>query len=189
MPTIMTHAFVPLAVGMALGSRVVPPRLLIAGTLAAMLPDADVVAFKLGIAYADDFGHRGASHSLLFALLVGAFGAVAHRSLGTTRWRAMAWLAVCTASHPLLDALTNGGLGVALLWPWSDARLFAPWTPIRVSPIGAGFLSQRGVMVLLSEARWVWAPTLAVAGVLTAMRMVWRRTPAFPTRDSQTDGA
>jgi inner membrane protein len=79
-------------------------------------------------------------------------------------------LFACTASHPLLDALTNGGLGVALFWPWSDARLFAPWRPIAVSPIGAGFFSARGLAVLGSDLRWVWLPTLGAALTIAAIR-------------------
>ncbi|MDO8697617.1 MAG: metal-dependent hydrolase, partial [Pseudomonas sp.] len=77
MPTILTHAAVPLALGLGLGSRIVPPRLLLAGVLAAMLPDLDVLAFLLHISYADDFGHRGISHSLLFALSVGLLALLA----------------------------------------------------------------------------------------------------------------
>jgi len=170
MPTIFTHAVVPLAVGIACGARRLPPKLIAAGMLAAMLPDADVVAFKLGIAYADDFGHRGASHSLFFAAIVGAIGAMTHRYFGVRAWLAAAWLFACAASHPLLDALTNGGLGVALWWPWSDARLFAPWRPIAVSPIGNGFFSARGVAVMASELRWVWLPCAALAAVGLALR-------------------
>ncbi len=163
MPTVLAHAAVPLALAVALGSRAIPPRLLAAGIVAAMLPDFDVIAFKLGIAYADAFGHRGASHSVLFAACVGVFGALCHRVWRCSPWRAASWLFVCTVSHPLLDALTNGGLGVALAWPWSEQRLFAPWRPIAVSPIGADFFSHRGLAVLVSEARWVWLPALLLA--------------------------
>lgn len=171
MPTIFTHAVVPLALGLALGRRVVSPRLIAAGMFVTIAPDFDTVAFKLGIAYADQFGHRGASHSLLFALAVGLFGAVIAPWLRTTRSRALLFLAFCTASHPLLDALTNGGLGVALLWPWSQERVFAPWRPIAVSPIGAGFFSARGVAVLWSEFLWVCLPTFAISVVLWAVRI------------------
>ena len=38
------------------------------------LPDADVIGFRFGISYADAFGHRGFSHSLAFALLMGCAG-------------------------------------------------------------------------------------------------------------------
>ena len=44
--------------------------------------------------------------------------------------RTIAWIAAmwggCAVTHPLLDALTDGGAGVMLLFPISDARLFFP---------------------------------------------------------------
>lgn len=163
MPTIFTHALIPLAAGLALGRRTVSPRLIAAGMLAAIAPDFDSIAFKLGIAYADQFGHRGASHSFVFALTLGLLAAIVAPWLRTTRWRAFVFIAACTASHPLLDAFTDGGLGVALLWPWSHERLFAPWRPIEVSPIGAGFFSLRGLEVLWSELKWVVLPILLLA--------------------------
>ena len=70
---------------------------------------------------------------------------------------------LAVSSHILLDAMTNGGLGVAALWPFDQTRYFCDWRPIRVSPFGLkGLLSQRGLAVMLSELRWVWAPCLAV---------------------------
>jgi inner membrane protein len=81
----------------------------------------------------------------------------------------------------LLDALTNGGLGVALFAPFSNERFFFPWRPIEVSPIGAGFFSARGMRVLLSEARWIWLPAATVCAV------VWlRQRPFRGTRSSAT---
>ncbi|MHC4444672.1 MAG: hypothetical protein ACYTF1_17650 [Planctomycetota bacterium] len=41
-----------------------------------------------------------------------------------------------TASHGLLYALTDGGLGIALLSPFDTTRYFFGWIPIQVSPIG-----------------------------------------------------
>lgn len=177
MPTVITHAAIPLVLGAALGARAIPARLAVAGAFAAMLPDLDVVAFRFGIAYADAFGHRGASHSLLFAAAVGTIGLLCARGLRSRAGPAAAWLFACAASHPLLDALTNGGLGVALLWPWHEVRLFAPWRPVEVSPFGAHFFSARGVAVLWSELRWIGLPALGFAGVITAFR---HRRPASP---------
>jgi inner membrane protein len=37
---------------------------------------------------------------------------------------------------PLLDMLTNGGLGIAVFSPFSRERFFFPVQPIPVSPIG-----------------------------------------------------
>ena len=178
MPSIITHAAVPLALWCAADRGRIPPRLLAAGVIAAMLPDADVLAFALHIPYADAFGHRGASHSLLFAGVLAALAA-ALAFLGSRRpWsadvcqprlastvQAAVFVFACAASHPLLDAMTSGGLGVALAWPWSEQRFFAPWRPIRVSPFAPQFFSARGVATLLSELRWVWLP---LAGAVVA---------------------
>ncbi len=128
-----------------------------------MLPDADVIGFGLGIDYADDWGHRGATHSLAFAGLCAGAAALAWREARSLV--AFLFLTFAMASHGLLDTLTDGGLGSALLWPFDQARIFAPETPLRVSPIGAGFFSARGVETLLSEIRWIWLPCLAIASV------------------------
>ncbi|KRG64103.1 membrane protein [Stenotrophomonas humi] len=158
MPSIFTHAAIPLALWCASERGRISPRLLGAGVIAAMLPDADVLAFALHIPYADAFGHRGASHSLLFSTVLALLAAVLARPLRATRVQATAFVFACALSHPLLDAFTSGGLGVALWWPWSDSRLFAPWRPIRVSPFANNFFSARGLQTVLSELRWVWLP-------------------------------
>ncbi|MDQ3280612.1 MAG: metal-dependent hydrolase [Acidobacteriota bacterium] len=133
-----------------------------------VLPDADVLSFALGIPYEHLLGHRGFTHSIVFALVVAA---IATRVVAAREQRraAFAFLFLCAISHPLLDALTNGGLGVALFAPFSNHRYFFPWTPIRVSPIGAGFFSARGIETLRSEAVMVWLPVIA-ASVLARSR-------------------
>jgi inner membrane protein len=160
MPTIISHALVPLAAAMALGGHRVTPAIAFTGAIFAMLPDADVIGFKLGIAYADSFGHRGASHSLFAAAAVAGLATLAIQP--AKRAVTFAFLFFAMASHGLLDTLTNGGLGAALLWPLLDVRIHAPVTPIMVSPIGVGFFSTKGVAVLMSEACWIWLPCLAL---------------------------
>lgn len=141
-------------VGLAAGRRLAgdgPGRslaLAMAGMVAlSLLPDLDVVAFRLGIPYEAPFGHRGASHSLVAAALVGLV-------VGLWRPRVGAMAGLVVASHGLLDALTDGGHGVALLWPWDEARIFAPWRPLPVAPIGRGMVSTRGLAVMATEALW-----------------------------------
>jgi inner membrane protein len=165
MPTLLSHPAVPLALGLGLGARRIPRRLLVAGVMASMLPDLDVAAFALHIPYAHAFGHRGASHSLFFALLLGLLALAAARWLGSSKRSAFLFVFVAAASHGLLDMLTNGGLGVALWWPGSEQRLFFPWQVIEVSPIGPRFFSGRGLEVLRSEFLWIWIPC-ACAGLL-----------------------
>jgi inner membrane protein len=160
-PTIMTHAVMPIAAGLALGRARIALPVLVVGAVLAMLPDADVIGFAVGIDYADPLGHRGASHALLVAGVVAAFVTVLMRPARSGL--AFAFLFASMASHGLLDAFTDGGLGPALFWPFDTARHFAPVTPIKVSPIGAGFFSARGVAVLLSEAAWVWLPAISLA--------------------------
>lgn len=120
---------------------------------ASLLPDADVIAFGLGIPYEAPFGHRGASHSIVFALLSGLVaGLIAAR--GTTRARGLRvglFIGAIIATHGPLDALTDGGEGVALLWPFSTQRFFFPWRPLPVAPIGINFLSRAGLAVAKVE--------------------------------------
>lgn len=161
----------PLAVGLGLGQRVISRRLLAAGAVASVLPDLDVISFRLGIAYAHDLGHRGLSHSVVIALLLGLLAASIAAGLDSSRLRAFGFVFLAAASHGFLDMCTNGGLGVAYFWPFSGDRFFLPVHPIRVSPIGLhDFLSARGLRVLASEALWVWAPAALCALAL----YVWR---------------
>jgi inner membrane protein len=126
----------------------------------SLLPDADVIAFRLGIPYEAPWGHRGATHSLGFAAAVALVAALLARlgKLPVPRTTLVAFAVV--ASHGIADAFTDGGLGAALLWPFSDQRFFAPWTPIPVAPIGRGFLSMRGLRVAAVELL-LFAPLFA----------------------------
>jgi inner membrane protein len=110
-----------------------------------------VVGLPLGIRYGTPWGHRGATHSIVFASAVAATVALAASRFGFRAGRTMLVAFVVVASHGLLDALTNGGLGCALLWPFDFTRYFAPWRPIPVSPIGLAFLSPYGLFVAMTE--------------------------------------
>ncbi|MET3448166.1 inner membrane protein [Ralstonia sp. 1138] len=128
-----------------------------------MLPDLDVAALRLGIRYQDVFGHRGATHSIAFALALAMLAALAHPLLKSTAWRSAIFVGLAALSHPLLDMCTNGGMGVALLWPFSEHRWFFPLRPIAVSPLGVSqFLGPRGLAVMVSELYWVWLPTASL---------------------------
>lgn len=148
------------AVGMALGQAWAPGvrlghRVAAMGffSVLALLPDADAVGFRFGVRYADEWGHRGASHSLFFATLAAAtLAAFIGRAAGSRSRRLFLFAWGALVSHGVLDALTDGGLGAALLWPWSTRRFFFPVQPLPVAPIGLGMLSSRGLFVLGAEA-------------------------------------
>jgi inner membrane protein len=117
----------------------------------SLLPDADLIGLGLGLGYRDAWGHRGASHSLLFALAIGiAVGLLA--LLGRRpAFRAGGLAVLVVASHSFLDTFTNSTTGVRLLWPFDDTRYLAPYTPIPVTPLGLGFISPYGLYVFITE--------------------------------------
>ena len=119
MPTIVTHAAVPLCLGLGLGRKIIPTRLLFAGMVLSMLPDADVLSFKLGVAYANEFGHRGFTHSLLFAFFVPILCLLETRWFRASILRVWSFLTVSLLSHSLLDSVTTGGMGVG----WGLGRM------------------------------------------------------------------
>jgi inner membrane protein len=183
MPTIITHTAVPLALGIGLGSAVVPRRLLLAGVAASMIPDLDVIGFKLGIAYADSMGHRGITHSLLFAVILGVLAFAMARRLNARPIVAGIFVLVSCVSHGLLDMCTTGGLGIAFLWPYSRERYFLPWQFIQVAPLSLDkVFSPWGWRVMHSELLGVWLPSLLAGGVLAAARRWLAPRPGYARR-------
>jgi len=171
MPTIVAHTAVPIAIGLGLGTQVIPKRLLLAGVIASVLPDLDVVAFRFGISYSHELGHRGMSHSLAFAIILALLAMLFASQLRATRKATFLFIFFATASHGLLDMLTNGGLGVAFWWPFSNDRLFFPAQVIEASPLSLRrFFGPSGVAVLLSEFLWVWLPSVFVGVAVSFAR-------------------
>lgn len=141
-----------------------------------MLPDLDVIGFKYGIPYQSEYGHRGFTHSIAFSLFIGLIGLLFSRQLKSSKVMIFSLLTLTTLSHAVLDAMTNGGLGVAFFWPVSDTRYFLPWQPIQVSPIGIkNFISERGLRVLQSEFFWVWIPAMIFSATLLLTKLSLKR--------------
>ena len=117
----------------------------------SLLPDADVIGFPFGVHYGDPWGHRGATHSLTFAIALGLIVGLTARRFHRPFLQTTCLASAVLASHALLDTMTDGGLGCALLWPFDLTRYFAPWRPIPVAPIGLAFLSPAGGFIALTE--------------------------------------
>ncbi|RPI77680.1 MAG: metal-dependent hydrolase [Desulfobacteraceae bacterium] len=177
MPSIITHAFVGVVATAALKNRETPKSIWILAPLLAVLPDLDVVAFRFGISYGHAFGHRGFFHSLFFAFALSALlVCLFWRPLAKQKVYGLILLAFIAGSHGLLDALTNGGLGIALLAPFDATRYFFPWTPIKVSPISVkAFFGSWGWAVIKSEFLWVWLPLSALLLISMTAGWLWRR--------------
>lgn len=165
MPSAFAHAAAATAIGSLLGLSVHQWRLLLLGVTCAILPDLDSIGYLLGIPYEHPLGHRGLSHSLPFAAVMSSIIlAVWLQDGGSVERRRLWWfLFLTTASHGVLDAMTNGGLGVAFLAPFNSERYFLPFRPIEVSPLEPHkFLSLRGIAILATEFVWVGLPCLGV---------------------------
>jgi inner membrane protein len=140
-------------------------RFLLAAILLPILPDADALLTPW-IPYAHPFGHRGFTHSLFFAALVGmGTAALAVRGKwGHSFIKLAVFFAAITASHGLFDAMTSGGLGVAFFAPFDNTRYFLPWRPIPVSPMSAaGLMTTRGLRVIQWEFALFWFFAIAAA--------------------------
>lgn len=170
MASAFAHIAIPAAIYCVFRGRFLSHRLFWLAAVLSVLPDADVIAFHFGIPYESQWGHRGFTHSIAFSLIL-AISFVPFHNVLRSHWFAV--FAVCfiaCASHTALDAMTNGGLGVAVLWPFDADRYFLPIRPIQVSPIGVeAFFSDRGIRVLLSESIWVFLPAIVfvVLGLIT----------------------
>jgi len=170
MPTIFSHAIFAGVAGKAILKKPVSLWFWALTALCATIPDADVFGLAFGIGFGDMFGHRGFTHSIMFALIFGgiiAFFADRFLQTGISLIKLFVFFSLATFSHPLLDMLTNGGSGAAIFAPFSNERYFFPWRPVEVSPIGIRFFSGRGLSVILSEIIWIWLPAIAV--LITAM--------------------
>jgi inner membrane protein len=171
MPSVISHPAVPLAITVAAGAAVVPPRLCLAAVVASVLPDVDAVGFWAGVPYGSPFGHRGFTHSLFFSCVVALTCVLLAPRLGASRMVVFAVVFLAGASHGCLDAMTTGGHGIAFFAPFSNERYHFPWQVIRISPISVtGFFTRRGAEVLRSEVRWIWLPASAVAVAGIAIR-------------------
>ena len=185
MASIFTHAVVGAALGAAGKSEWRrKPAYWFAVIFCSILPDIDVIGFGMGVRYADFWGHRGMTHSFVFAAFIAGATAIFIDNSFAQRWKIASLLFAITASHGLLDALTDGGLGVAFFSPFITERYFFSWRPIHVSPIGAAaFFSTRGSRILWGEILWVWIPALVFAGVIWMLRSHQRRQVNARTAD------
>jgi inner membrane protein len=166
-PTIITHTVIAGLGGKIFTKKCMPLRFWVTTVLCSIIPDLDVIGFRFGIRYGDFFGHRGFFHSPFFALVLSiGFALVLFRNNGLFSarwWKYVLFFFAVGASHGILDAFTDGGLGIALLSPFSNTRYFSPWTPLKVSPIRLqGFLTNRGLQVLICEIIYLWLPFLFI---------------------------
>lgn len=128
-------------------------------TAAAVSPDVDLV---FGI------NHRGATHSVTFALVVALASAVLLRIANHPQPRRIALLAFASVlSHILLDFLTVSS-PIAALWPLTSAEFVFPYPFLPSVPLDERIRSVSGLTKAAAEV--VWSIALLAAGMWIGVR-------------------
>lgn len=174
MPTVFSHPAVALASLPVLNGIRKKTAIVLTGIGLTILPDLDVLAFKIGIPYHHMLGHRGLSHSLIFSLAMASMSLILFRQTRFLK-TCIVWcyLFFCGVSHGILDAMTSGGLGVGFFIPFSSDRFFFDYRPIKVSTLNLQrFFEGSGMPVIQSELSHIWIPALLVFILLSIVGFV-----------------
>ena len=172
MPTVFTHPVVAVGLSPAISSKEKRLQIIVLAMLLSILPDIDVIGFKLGIPYLHLFGHRGFTHSLFFAVTFsGLIAWLVVRKSDISFIPIWIYFSLCMASHGLLDAMTNGGYGIAFFSPFTNERYFFDYHPIEVSTLSIQrFFEGQGYGVIMSELNLVWLPAAVIFITLLAFK-------------------
>lgn len=177
MTTLYTHAVAGLGIARLGAVRPMPWSYWALAVILPLLPDLDVFSTA---PYNSPLGHRGVTHSLLFAMAAGLIAArIVARPFRRQWWMLAGLYFAVVASHGLLDALTRGGEGIPFFWPLGDR--YGNWGPIPVSDIAFDWPDPRSSRAIRSELLWVWGP-MALAVILAT---AYRRTIVFRRRTGQ----
>lgn len=177
MASAFSHAITALAIGKVYTRNNISVKPATIGMVCSAIPDLDAIGYWVGVPYQSVWGHRGITHSFLFAIILSAVAIKlfypAQVLFSKIYWLKWFYFFSATASHGILDAMTNGGLGVAFFAPFENSRYFFPFRPVLVSPISVtGFLSERGIAVMKSEFIWIWIPSLILIGSSALMKKI-----------------
>ena len=164
MASAFSHAFAAFAIGKSTLKKY-SIKIAVLGMLCSIFPDIDVLSFYFGIPYESFWGHRGFIHSipfaLIFSLLITTLFFRSEKYFSRSWYTLVVFFFIATVSHGVLDAITNGGLGVAFFSPFDNNRYFFPWRPVQVSPVNVhSFFSEWGIRVLKSEFVYIWIPSI-----------------------------
>jgi len=158
MASLFTHVAVPLVARRAVGvPEGIERRLDVALVLVSIWPDLDFATLPFEVRPGDLLGHRGLTHSIFVAIAVGLVASLLFPK--SARRRVAPLLVVVALSHPIIDALTAGDLGVALFWPITRARLSFPFALVATCPVGLDeWLGYWGLLTIANEALYIVTP-------------------------------
>jgi inner membrane protein len=177
MATMYSHAIVGVGMARLYTGRPMPWAYWGLAAVLPLIPDVDVFSMA---AYGSSLGHRGVSHSLVFAAVVGLAAATAtFRTFRVPWWSLAVLFFTIVASHGVLDALTRGGEGIPLFWPLPGR--YGDYGPLPLSDIAFDLPNPWRSRAIRMEMLWVWLPTIVVAGSVTTWRALRRREPSTPS--------
>jgi inner membrane protein len=175
MPTIVTHGFIATLLGKSFAVGPPPARFWIVSVLAPFCLTLMCSVFP-SVSGTRTCWDIAVSH-ILFAFVLSwivTFVAFPRLPERWTRFLLFSCFFIVTASHGALDAMTDGGLGIAFFAPFDNTRYFFPFRPIKVSPIGLSFFSARGLDVIWSELLWLCVPATIIATAVLFYRKLRR---------------
>lgn len=118
MPFPVAHALIGASAAAALNRKSEAlSQVLLLSALLGVCPDFDYLLNLLRVGRGG--WHHGFTHSIVFALFIGALAAFV---FGWRSMRGFIALSAALASHTLLDYLMTESRGVALWWPFTDRR-------------------------------------------------------------------
>lgn len=151
----LTQIVLGASVAEAAGGKQLGNKAALWGAIAGTIPDLDVFIRAFSEPIEGALLHRGFSHSIIFALIMGpALGWVIHRiyrqRYSLRRWQWVAFLAIIT--HPMLDMFTN--YGTQFFWPFEWRVTFNSVfviDPLYTVPFGLLLLA---ALYLKRENKW-----------------------------------
>jgi inner membrane protein len=164
MASLFTHVAVPLVARRAIHvPQELARRLDVIAVLVSIWPDLDYATLPFEVRPNDLLGHRGLTHSLFIAIAVGLVASLLFPK--NERRRIAPLLVIVALSHPIIDAMTAGDLGVALFWPITRARLSFPFALVATCPVGLDeWLGYWGLLTIANETLYIVLPlVLAIA--------------------------
>jgi inner membrane protein len=147
-------------------------------SLVSIAADCDFIAFAVGIPYGAPLGHRGATHSLVFAAALTSALALVARARGRSVAHTALTAGIVTLSHPVLDSMTTYGIGCAFLWPFDTTRYLAPWRIVPTVPSFASLLTFEAFRIGFAELL-IFSPIFIIA--------LWPSHARLQTRASAAD--
>ena len=169
MPSFIGHTIVGVSAGLGLKLQfhTIPLiKITLLSSVAANLPDVDVIFHILNLDSTKFFMHReGFFHSVFFAAIAGYLLGQLFFMAQTSKFRngMSLYFSMVIVSHSLLDALTKG-VGVAFLYPLSSASFSMPITPLLPAGFNFSEFSQNGA--ILRELLVIWLPCILICIIL-----------------------